>query len=286
MGPELPARDSDSVEGVEPTRPHLGALVSIALILATTATAAVAVLVAGRMTPPVPPMPGDVGSVSAATLRVDPADGPYAFWAVDADGEPLRWDPCEPVTFVLDPLDATPGAEQDLRTALERLADATGMELVLEGLTEERPNLARPLVEASGSGWRWRPVLVAWARPGDGALPLTRLDRGIALPVAVRAGERETYVTGQVVLNAQRDDLVPGFEDRSTAIGATLLHELAHLLGLDHVEDASQLMSVDPGRGPVMLGDGDRAGLERIGRNSGCNPAPPADVGRGLTVGG
>ena len=92
-------------------------------------------------------------------------------------------------------------------------------------------------------------------------------------------------MTGQVVLNAARTDLIDGFADRRDAIGATLLHELGHLLGLAHVEDVSQLMSTDPGSGPVVLCAGDLAGLRAIGAQSGCNPAPPAEAGRGLSPG-
>jgi hypothetical protein len=210
---------------------------------------------------------------------------PYAFWAVDHRGDPLRWDACLPIRFVLDPQGAPEEAERDVRAALRILAAAADLELILDGLTDEEPSLSRPLVEAGENGWRWLPVLIAWAESGQGGLPLTLSDRGIALPVAVRDGDREAYVTGQVILNASRRDLVPGFEDRRDAIGATLVHELAHLLGLDHVDDPTQLLSVDPGSGPVVLGSGDRAGLARLGRAAGCNPAPSAESGRGLTHG-
>jgi hypothetical protein len=209
---------------------------------------------------------------------------PYALWARDHRGAPLRWDACSPIRFRINLRDAPSGAQQDIEHALDILSDASGLDLLLEGLTEEAPDPERPLVEPDGSGWRWRPVLIAWAHPDTHGSGLTAADRAVALPVAVRDGDRESYVTGQVVLNAARPDLVPGFADRSTAVGATLLHELGHVLGLDHVDDPGQLMSVDPGSGPVTLGSGDLAGLQRIGSAAGCTPAPPPSAGRGLTV--
>jgi hypothetical protein len=231
------------------------------------------------------PSPAPTPALPSSRSGTSDDGAPYAVWAIDHRGEPLRWDACVPITFVLDPRGAPPDAERDVRTALGILATAADLELVLEGLTDEVPSVSRPLVEPADGGWRWRPVLIAWAAPEDGGLPLTILDRGVALPVAVRDGDRESYVTGQVILNSSRTDLVSGFEDRSTALGATLLHELGHLLGLDHVDDPTQLMAVDPGTGPVRLGSGDRAGLERIGGAGGCNPAPAPESGRGLSYG-
>ncbi|MGJ9411746.1 matrixin family metalloprotease [Aeromicrobium sp. CF4.19] len=44
---------------------------------------------------------------------------------------------------------------------------------------------------------------------------------------------------------------------------AVLLHELAHLVGLDHVDDTDELMY--PTSGPLEWGPGDLAGLEALG---------------------
>jgi len=295
----VPRIAGDSVSGVEPTRtlqrPGIGRLVVVALVAAGAVTGAVALSASGAGSPG---SSGTTGATTGAGTEQDgpppdpslrfgtSADGmPYAFWAMDHRGDPLRWDACLPIRFVLNPQGAPEEADQDVRVALRILATAADLELILDGPTDEEPSAARPLVEADASGWRWLPVLIAWAEPGQGGLPLTLADRGLALPVAVRDGDREAYVTGQVILNASRRDLTPGFEDRRDAIGATLVHELAHLLGLDHVDDTTQLLSIDPGTGPVVLGSGDRAGLERLGRAAGCNPAPPAESGRGLTHG-
>lgn len=226
--------------------------------------------------------PQAVPAEAAAPLTSDASR--FAFWGRDHRGDPLRWDACEPILFVLNTAGAPTHAEQDLRQAMAIIAGASGLDLVLAGHTEERPARDRPLVERQGDGWRWRPVLVAWADPETADVPLSSFDRGVALPVAVRAGDREAFVTGQLVMNARRTDLSPGFDDRSDALGATLLHELGHILGLDHVADPAELMSADPGSGPVELGPGDRAGLRELGAAAGCNPAPPASAGRGLRV--
>jgi len=259
---------------VDTTRPVLGPLIAGALLVAGLLTALIA-------------WSSLTGASGAASPAAPPAAAPgaahgYAVWGFDHRGAPLRWDACEPVRLVLSEAEAPDHAVRDLTAAITLLRDATGLDLQLVGTTDERPRVDRPLIDSDGAGWRWRPVLVAWAQPGEGGVPLTTFDRGVALPVSVRDGEREAYVTGQVVLNAARTDLSDGFADRRDAIGATLIHELAHLLGLAHVEDVSQLMSAEPGSGPVVLGTGDRAGLRAIGAETGCNPAPSAGAGRGL----
>lgn len=274
-------------------RPGVLALALPALVLSAVATLALGLTLMDR-SPAHPTGSGDPAGSAGSPADPSPADpspadstgegahgGGYALWARDGQGRPLRWDACAPVPFLLS-LPAPEHAEDDLRTALAVLADASGLELVLLGTTEERPSAGRPLVEATDAGWRWRPVLVAWEEPTRTDLPLDVRDRGVALPVAVRDGERETFVTGQVLINAARTDLLPGFGDRSDAVGATLLHELAHVLGLAHVDDPTQIMSVSPGSGPVELGAGDLAGLRAVGAEAGCRPAPDPSAGRGL----
>lgn len=260
----------------------LPALLTIAVAVAGGATLLLALVLVPRDMAPTavdgPPSGSPPSSVQAHH------DRGFELWGVDHRGAPLRWDACESVSFTLSAASAPAHAERDLLAALAVLAEASGLDLRLTGATDERPTRSRPLVEREGDTWRWRPVLVAWASPGETDIPLTAADRGVALPVAVQDGDREAFVTGQVVINAQRRDLVAGFGDRSDAVGATLLHEIAHVLGLAHVEDAAQLMSEDPGSGPVVLGAGDLAGLRAIGAAAGCNPAPSPEVGRGLVA--
>lgn len=212
---------------------------------------------------------------SASGIAAAQGDG-YAVWGVNDDGYPIRWDPCSPVPVVVNPAGAPPGALDDLATAMTRIAELTGLRLALEGEVDERPGVSRGAYLPDRYGQRWAPVLVAWDDPGVGGLPLRNFDRGIAVPVAVGEPGNQVFVSGQVVLNRSRGDLRPGFADRRDSWGATLLHELGHLLGLDHVDDPTQLMHRFPGYGPVELGEGDRAGLAAVGADTPCLDVPPA----------
>jgi hypothetical protein len=246
----------------------------IALVVATAATAAARTLLIAH--------DADAAAFVDLDARGRAADGPddvrpsgFRVWAVDDAGRTVRWDPCATITLVVDPAGAPEGALDDLAAAIELLVAAGAPPLAIEALTAERPSATREPYQPERYGERWAPVLVAWARPGEGALPLRAQDRGIAIPVAVRIDGVHAFVSGQVVLNATRTDLVAGSEDRATSWGATIAHELGHLVGLGHVDDARELMSADPGRGPVELGPGDRAGLAHLGDDRRCAPAPP-----------
>lgn len=53
------------------------------------------------------------------------------------------------------------------------------------------------------------------------------------------------------------------------AWGPIFLHELAHVLGLGHVEDPNEIMNPE-GASAVAYGPGDLAGLHQLGAAAGC----------------
>lgn len=218
---------------------------------------------------------GDRAPPTASMVTGASSEG-FSVWERNDDGGPVRWDPCSPIELILATHDAPSSARGDLEDAVTTLRDATGLDLVVTGTTDERPSGSRLPYQPDEHGERWAPVLVAWASPGDHGLPLRDTDRGVAIPIAVGPPGHRTYVSGQVVLNADRHDLRPGRADRSDTWGATVLHELGHVLGLGHVDDPDELMYVYPGDGPVEPGPGDRAGLRAVGADGGCLEVPTA----------
>ncbi len=257
-----------AMEGQHRLRPALTAVAGGLLALLALG------LAAGLLVLPLATSPGP--SATTPGLGALGEDGGFTVWERNDDGTPVRWDPCTPIEVVWSPVDAPAGAVTDLGEALARLHEVSGLPLRLVGATDERPSGSRLPYQPERYGEAWAPVLVAWADPAQPGLPLRDTDRGVAVPVAVGGEGDRTYVTGQVILNGTRDDLVPGFGDRADAWGATLLHELLHVLGLGHVDDPTQLMHRYPGSGPVLLGDGDLAGVAAVGRELGCRDVPPA----------
>lgn len=183
---------------------------------------------------------------------VDPgAGGAYAFVATQpGSSEPVGFSPCGPVEVVVNPDRAPQGHTELVLASLERLTAASGLQLVLVGQTGD--------TWASGQARRaGSPVLIAWS-DGQAVPELSGRAAGMGGPTIMTGADGRSWsASGQVVLDV---------DDLSTPVQhATVLdHELAHVLGLDHVDDPGELMSpVNQGRSG--FGPGDLAGLATLG---------------------
>jgi hypothetical protein len=90
-----------------------------------------------------------------------PAD--YAFLeARDRGCLPVRFNPCEPIHYVINAALAPPGALDDLLEAIRRLEAATGLAFVNDGPTDEAADENRRRLQPERYGNRWAPVLMVW----------------------------------------------------------------------------------------------------------------------------
>lgn len=194
--------------------------------------------------------------------------GPSRFLRRTADGSPVAYDPCRPIHYVVNTDGAPAGATALVRGAVARVSAATGLRFVDDGRTRERVTSDRPPVQQKRYGDRWAPVLISW----DSAESVRDLAGDVAgeagsLAVGLDKGTLH-YVTGVVTLDRSAFSDVA---DRPRLASAIVLHELGHLVGLDHVDDATQLMFSES-RGDVLdYGSGDLAGLARLGAGA-CYP--------------
>jgi hypothetical protein len=217
--------------------------------------------------------------MATATAEAAFVSGPtYAFEQVNTDGSPARWDPCTPIHYVVNLTDAPPTAAADVAGALTRVAAATGLTFVADGTTDEIPSRSRPTEEPSRYGHRWAPLLIAWTHrmATDFLATGDALGEGGATWVAP-AGGHDTYVTGQIAIDADTTRHLRSGFGAGVSTGLLLLHELGHVVGLAHVTDRTEVMF--PNLEPRPAGDygrGDLAGLAALGHAAGCSPAPPA----------
>jgi len=202
----------------------------------------------------------------------------FSFMATNTAG-PVRWNPCEPIHYVVNLGAAPPGSLQDVQAAVVRLSRATGIAFEFDGLSDEVPTRDRDAYQPERYGDRWAPVLIGWVDPRTSTFdfdPGGREAAGVAGPLYPQPGPATVYVSGVVAINVA-DPNPPGF-DAPGAQGPVVLHELAHVIGLGHIKAQGELMEPSGG-GVTDFGPGDREGLRELGRSAGCVSTPAAPSG-------
>jgi hypothetical protein len=179
---------------------------------------------------------------------------------------PVAWDPCRPIHYVVNARGAPAGGVAMVEEAFARLSVATGLKFVYDGPTDESPDKQRePYLPERYDAERWAPVLVAWSNKS--AFPsLAGYVVGVGRPVPVTdpsTGDL-VLVSGSLVLDTETPNA-----DRATR-KAIILHELGHLVGLDHTADQSQLMFSESNE-VTDYQDGDRRGLALLNTRE-CAP--------------
>jgi hypothetical protein len=243
---------------------------SIAVVLGTVAL----LLVAWKLNKPTGQFPaaygpGDdisiapAGPVAPGLARpheVVTDDGAYRFRFVrTSDGSPVTYDPCRPVRLVVNPSGGPPDGNDLIAEAIREVEEASGFDLQVVGETDERPRSGRPLGDRATG---WAPALIAWSDPAE--TPGLEGDAaGLGGSQYAREGDEVAYISGSVTLDAPQ--LVDGPLYDRDGVRGVVIHELAHLLGLEHVTDASQLMYPRGTPGITSLQDGDEAGLAALG---------------------
>ena len=213
----------------------------------------------------------------APLLRDAPTLGEdFVFLSRATSGGPVRWNPCEPIHYVVNPSLAPPGSLEDVHEAVRRISTATGIAFAYDGLTDEDPSQYRTAFIPDRYGERWAPVLIGWVDPDDSDIPF-ELPNGtasaVASPLYPGGMPADVYVSGWVAMNAA-DPNGPGFDDVWEQ-GPVLVHELGHVMGLGHVEVVGEIME-GSGGGMNDLGPGDLEGLRRLGSSGGCLAVPQA----------
>lgn len=208
-----------------------------------------------------------IGSDPLGTPADVPPGGVYAFLESQpgASGEPVTWDPCRAIRYEIN-TDGAPGDDDDatelVRDAVAEVSAVTGLQFEYLGRTDRRPSWEAEFVPAG----RREPVLIAWADESE--VEELRGDVagvGGAVAVSSRSGTRLRYVTGQVTLDEDVYDELEGSREGEAQQRSILLHELGHLVGLDHVDSPAELMYAD-NVGQLGFGQGDLNGLVRLGQ--------------------
>jgi hypothetical protein len=284
LGPDLipPRPDRPAVED-EAASPRL----FVAFVVA----ALVAILLGGLAVASLLRGPSDTRDDAAGTLSPTPptvsvaptpsrspsprprVDGAFKFLE-RVGGEPVRWNPCDEITYAVNTAGATTSIRSDLREALARVTRATGIEFRSVGTTRETFFRAYRRMRFEGVIGKTELIMIWVDHDGYQAILRQLQDPRPSIAFAkTMAGvtvDPDQYLGGIIVMDAEATAR-RGFTDRYTD-GSVLLHELGHIMGLDHVKDPDQLMY--SGRFPTFglhdFGPGDLEGLRRLGIDAGC----------------
>ena len=201
-----------------------------------------------------------------------PTEGAYSFLQTQDDGvTPVAFSPCRPIHYVVRPDGAPAGGDALLTTALARISEASGLQFVADGSTEEAPTQHREPYQPDVYGDRWAPVLIAWSTPTESA-ELAGDVAGSAGSSSVVSDGTAFYVTGQVVLDGPSiAELLGDGPDGVSVAQGVVTHEMGHLVGLGHVDDPGELMNPTAALTQTYLASGDLAGLARVGTGP-CAP--------------
>jgi len=188
---------------------------------------------------------------------VNGGKGSYAFLRTTADGDPITWDHCTAIRYQVNP-DGAPENWRDLVDgAFDEIAQSSGFVLLDAGETANR-TLAGTYNPGSTRG---EPLLIIWS--SQGRLHSLQGDTvGLGGGAVIEVNGLPRLVTGAIALDAEAHSRAyDPMTTRSQQL--ILMHEIGHVLGLDHVEDRRQLMNGSY-VGQDGLGAGDVAGLKAL----------------------
>jgi len=213
-------------------------------------------------------------------LAPEVSQGPstdYEFLAYDTFNQPTGlFSPCEPIEYQIDPVNEPPGSRAILELAIQDLEEATGLVFEFRGEFELGPSSNWDALDEPG------PVKIVYLKERD--FSQLREETGgfssgdvlaFAGPLMISLNtSRDQFIAhgGRAVFDVtwmekELSGLSASANQRETKVYTTYLHEMAHVLGLGHVENETQLMHPQlSGRNSSGLGAGDLSGLALAGK--------------------
>ena len=180
-----------------------------------------------------PPPPGSqpitintaVPPATTAAPPTPPSVGPHAFLYdfQDGTGRYGRWNPCAPIVYLVNADRADQAMVDQMNLAIAEVEKATGLDFVYGGPTSAGLDLEVPAGADAVIGFSDQTAtpLLAGGTIGVGG--------GTFSPTNGRVGSGFALADVNGIVSLEK-------------LRATFMHEIAHMVGLDHVSDSGQLM--------------------------------------------
>jgi hypothetical protein len=201
--------------------------------------------------------------------------GSYVFMQIGKDKRPAAYDPCRPIHYVTRAANQPAAGPEMIQQAIAAVSRATGLVFINDGATTEAPAPRHKSYQPARYGDRWAPVLIAWETTAEEprftnyAVGTNVLGLGGSEAFS-REGSSATYVSGQLELNGPALQSMI-FREGLAQARSVIEHELGHVVGLNHVNDTSQLMNPSDTLGLTTYQTGDLTGLAILGKGA-CQP--------------
>lgn len=195
-----------------------------------------------------------------------PVDAPFKPVGEEA-GLPVRWDSCTPIRYVVRRQAGPEHGFEMVQEALQRTSDASGLRFQFEGFTNELLDDWQADPNAAGTADVW----IGWAFddevPRLGPQTEDSYVAGVGGPSWQSGTPR--ILSGSAVLRA--DTTLDHRFGAGQTYGNVLLHEIGHMVGLDHSDSTADIMYPETSPDtPESWGPGDLAGLYALGSSQPC----------------
>jgi hypothetical protein len=175
----------------------------------------------------------------------------FHFEVLGASSQPVRWDPCDPITYAVVGTDAPTGWQGDVASVVSQVSTATGMNFVDSGTFAQ----ASQVPSNTDITISWTSALVSTGGDEVGLTTYYYIDSAPYTPQMTKA---QIQMLGSLHAGAGTDGELP-----------VLLHEMGHAMGLAHTPGQPEVMNpVD--QGFTHYQPGDTAGLHALGAAQGC----------------